>query len=139
MARVVPLQAHHATHLKLHYGPICFKSKESRRKPAQVRQVPDQHELPGLALKAHQHGLDVIVRCDTGYLSYPLSRAEPRRQDFSGLLGSQFLAVLNPVEGKVERRQEIRGSLDCTPAFVAQAAPRIFCLGLGGSVLDEIE
>jgi hypothetical protein len=104
MTRNVPLHVHHSAHLELHYGPICFKPKESCRKSAQVRQVPDKHELPGLSLKAGPHGLDVVIRRDAGYFSYSFSRAEVRCHDLRGLLGPQFVAVLNPVEGKVERR-----------------------------------
>jgi hypothetical protein len=54
--------------------------------------MPDQHEFTGFILEASPHGLDVIVRCDAGYLFYSFGRPKPRRQDFGCLFGARLFA-----------------------------------------------
>ena len=60
-------------------------------------------------------------------------------QDFRCLPGPKFLAMLDAVHLKPERRQELRHPFNRSPPPVGEAALRVLGLGFGGPVLDQVE
>src|SRR5205814_1844032 len=102
----VPFHSHRTAHPKSHRATIRFQSEQSRRQPAYIGEVPNEHEAFGFPFEAKPHRLDLVVRCDADYLSCSLGRVQASRQDFGCLAGAQLFAVLNPIEGELELRQE---------------------------------
>src|SRR5438477_7360414 len=100
----VPFAPYRPSKIAPRYDPLSVRAVAA---PAGLhREVPNEHEAFGFPFEAKPHRLDLVVRCDAGYLSCSLGRVQASRQDFGCLAGAQLFAVLNPVEGELELRQE---------------------------------